>query len=105
MHRFNQTPNLLLVGGPKTGTTSLMHWLRAHNSIFHRVDGSDLMSRIPSMEHMALVSVKGRRDLRVFQTTRSGVRVWKISHVALDRGLYEGDCTAWPNDGSFTSMS
>ena len=35
MHRFNQTPNLLLVGGPKTGTTSLMHWLRAHDSIFH----------------------------------------------------------------------
>ena len=35
MHRYNQTPNLLLIGGPKTGTTSLMHWLRTHDSIFH----------------------------------------------------------------------
>ena len=35
MHRFNQTPNLLLVGGPKTGTTSLMHWLRNTPSIYH----------------------------------------------------------------------
>ena len=35
MHRYNQTPNLLLIGGPKTGTTSLMHWLRDHDSIFH----------------------------------------------------------------------
>ncbi len=35
MHRYNQTPNLLLIGGPKTGTTSLMHWLRTHESIFH----------------------------------------------------------------------
>ena len=35
MHRFNQTPNLLLVGGPKTGTTSLMHWLRNTPSVYH----------------------------------------------------------------------
>ena len=35
MHRYNQTPNLLLIGGPKTGTTSLMKWLRSHNSIYH----------------------------------------------------------------------
>jgi len=35
MHRFNQTPNLLLIGGPKTGTTSLMNWLRSHDSIYH----------------------------------------------------------------------
>ena len=35
MHRYNQTPNLLLIGGPKTGTTSLMEWLSSHDSIFH----------------------------------------------------------------------
>ncbi len=35
MHRYNQTPNLLLIGGPKTGTTSLMEWLRCHDSIYH----------------------------------------------------------------------
>ncbi len=35
MHRFNPAPNLLLVGGPKTGTTSLMHWLSSHEQIFH----------------------------------------------------------------------
>ena len=35
MHRFNPAPNLLLVGGPKTGTTSLMHWLSSHKQIFH----------------------------------------------------------------------
>tara|TARA_B100001250_G_scaffold143371_1_gene122704 strand:- start:2086 stop:3012 length:927 start_codon:yes stop_codon:yes gene_type:complete len=35
MHRYNQTPNLLLIGGPKTGTTSLMKWLSSHDSIYH----------------------------------------------------------------------
>ncbi len=35
MHRYNQTPNLLLIGGPKTGTTSLMKWLRSHKAIYH----------------------------------------------------------------------
>ncbi|HIE63525.1 MAG TPA: hypothetical protein EYP99_03345 [Candidatus Poseidoniales archaeon] len=35
MHRFEPAPNLLLVGGPKTGTTSLMHWLRSHKQIYH----------------------------------------------------------------------
>ena len=35
MHRYNQTPNLLLIGGPKTGTTSLMKWLRSHEAIYH----------------------------------------------------------------------
>ncbi len=35
MHRYNHTPNLLLIGGPKTGTTSLLKWLRSNNSIYH----------------------------------------------------------------------
>ena len=35
MHRYNQTPNLLLIGGPKTGTTSLMKWLKSHEAIYH----------------------------------------------------------------------
>ena len=35
MHRFHPPPNLLLIGGPKTGTTSLMHWLASHNQIHH----------------------------------------------------------------------
>ena len=35
MHRFHPSPNLLLIGGPKTGTTSLMHWLASHEEIHH----------------------------------------------------------------------
>ena len=35
MHRFHPSPNLLLIGGPKTGTTSLMHWLASHEQIHH----------------------------------------------------------------------
>ena len=35
MHRYNQTPNLLLIGGPKTGTTSLMKWIKSHEAIYH----------------------------------------------------------------------
>ena len=35
MHRFHPSPNLLLIGGPKTGTTSLMHWLSSHEQIHH----------------------------------------------------------------------
>ena len=35
MHRFHPSPNLLLIGGPKTGTTSLMHWLASHERIHH----------------------------------------------------------------------
>ena len=35
MHRFHPSPNLLLIGGPKTGTTSLMHWLANHKQIHH----------------------------------------------------------------------
>ena len=35
MHRFPPSPNLLLIGGPKTGTTSLMHWLASHEEIHH----------------------------------------------------------------------
>ncbi len=35
MHRYNKIPNLLLIGGPKTGTTSLMKWLKSHQSIYH----------------------------------------------------------------------
>ena len=35
MHRFHPSPNLLLIGGPKTGTTSLMHWLADHQKIHH----------------------------------------------------------------------
>ena len=35
MHRFHPSPNLLLIGGPKTGTTSLMQWLANHKQIHH----------------------------------------------------------------------
>jgi len=35
MHRFHPAPNLLLIGGPKTGTTSLMHWLNIQDDIHH----------------------------------------------------------------------
>jgi len=35
MHRFHPAPNLLLIGGPKTGTTSLMHWLSIQDDIHH----------------------------------------------------------------------
>ena len=35
LHRFHPSPNLLLIGGPKTGTTSLMHWLASHEQIHH----------------------------------------------------------------------
>jgi len=35
VHRFHPSPNLLLIGGPKTGTTSLMHWLASHEEIHH----------------------------------------------------------------------
>jgi len=35
VHRFHPSPNLLLIGGPKTGTTSLMHWLASHEQIHH----------------------------------------------------------------------
>ena len=35
MHRFPPSPNLHLIGGPKTGTTSLMHWLASHEQIHH----------------------------------------------------------------------
>ena len=35
MQLHKPSPNLLLVGAPKCGTTSLMAWLRTHPEIFH----------------------------------------------------------------------
>lgn len=35
MRAINPKPNLLLVGAPKSGTTSLLLWLRRHSQIYH----------------------------------------------------------------------
>ena len=35
MQSISDVPNLLLIGGPKCGTTSLLTWLRKHPEIYH----------------------------------------------------------------------
>jgi len=35
MRAIEPAPNLLLVGGPKCGTTSLLFWLRKHKEVYH----------------------------------------------------------------------
>ena len=35
MRAIEPGPNLLLIGGPKSGTTSLLLWLRKHEEIYH----------------------------------------------------------------------
>ena len=35
MQSILDVPNLLLIGGPKCGTTSLLTWLRKHPEIYH----------------------------------------------------------------------
>ena len=35
MRSIEPCPNLLLIGGPKSGTTSLLLWLRKHEEIYH----------------------------------------------------------------------
>ena len=35
MRAIEPAPNLLLVGGPKCGTTSLLLWLRKHKEVYH----------------------------------------------------------------------
>ena len=35
MRSIEPAPNLLLVGAPKSGTTSLLLWLRNHSEVYH----------------------------------------------------------------------
>ena len=35
MQRITEIPNLLLIGAPKSGTTSLLSWIRKHPEVYH----------------------------------------------------------------------